>query len=124
MVVIRLARGGATKRPFYHVVVADSRRARGGRYIERIGFLNPVARGQEVYLHLNQERINYWVGQGAQPSERVEKLIKDYSQMGEKTGTLIRPMLDAKVEARKAKAKAKKALVTEAEAKEEQSAEG
>ncbi len=71
MVVFRLARAGAKKAPFYHVVVADSRKARGGRFIERMGFYNPMALGLETTLQLNQERIAYWVGCGAQPSERV-----------------------------------------------------
>lgn len=76
MVTIRLARAGAKKRPFYHVVVTDSRNRRDGRYIERLGFFNPVARGAEVPLNLNQERVDYWLRQGAQPSERVTSLIK------------------------------------------------
>ncbi len=76
MVTIRLARGGAKKRPFYHIVVADSRRARDGRFIERLGFFNPVARGNEEKLRLDNDRLNYWVSQGAQPSERVAKLVK------------------------------------------------
>ncbi|PCH59490.1 MAG: 30S ribosomal protein S16 [Gammaproteobacteria bacterium] len=75
MVTIRLARAGAKKRPFYHVVVADSRMPRDGRYIERVGFFNPIATGQEVRLQLKSERIDYWLGQGAQPSDRVNKLI-------------------------------------------------
>ncbi|MBL4852395.1 MAG: 30S ribosomal protein S16 [Gammaproteobacteria bacterium] len=79
MVTIRLARGGAKKRPFYHVVVADSRMPRDGRYIERVGFFNPVATGQEVRLQLKSERIDYWLSQGAQPSDRVHKLIKSNS---------------------------------------------
>lgn len=77
MVTIRLARGGAKKRPFYHVVVTDSRSKRDGRYIERVGFFNPVARGQEERFRLNDERIQYWVGQGAQASDRVASLIKE-----------------------------------------------
>ena len=76
MVSIRLARGGSKKRPFYHVVVSDSRRARDGRYIERVGFFNPRARGQEEELRLDDARIDYWISQGAKPSERVAKLIK------------------------------------------------
>ncbi|MBL1293948.1 MAG: 30S ribosomal protein S16 [Thiotrichales bacterium] len=79
MVTIRLARGGAKKRPFYHVVVADSRMPRDGRYIERVGFFNPVATGQEVRLQLKSERIDYWLSQGAQPSDRVNKLIESNS---------------------------------------------
>ena len=77
MVTIRLARGGAKKRPFYHVVVTDSRSRRDSRYIERLGFFNPVAKGQEVRLNLDNDRINHWLGQGAQTSERVAKLLKD-----------------------------------------------
>jgi len=76
MVSIRLARGGSKKRPFYHVVVSDSRSARDGRYIERVGFYNPQARGQEQQLRLDDSRIEYWVSKGAQTSERVANLIK------------------------------------------------
>ena len=77
MVTIRLARGGAKKRPFYHIVVTDSRSRRDGRYIERVGFFNPVAKGNEVRLNLDKSRIEHWLGQGAQASERVGKLIKE-----------------------------------------------
>lgn len=77
MVSIRLARGGSKKRPFYHVVVSDSRSPRDGRYIERVGFFNPRARGQEETLRLDNERIDYWVSKGAQTSERVAGLIKE-----------------------------------------------
>jgi len=77
MVVIRLARGGQKNRPFYHVVVTDSRNSRDGRYIERLGFFNPLAQGAEERLRLDAERIEHWKSQGAQPSERVAKLIKD-----------------------------------------------
>jgi small subunit ribosomal protein S16 len=80
MVTIRLTRGGAKKRPFYTVVVTDSRNRRDGRYIERIGFFNPIASGQDVRLSLNQERIQYWLSNGAQPSERVSSLIKEYAR--------------------------------------------
>ncbi len=75
MVTIRLSRGGAKKRPYYNVVVADSRSRRDGRCIERVGFFNPLARGQEEKLRLNLERIEYWIGQGAQTSDRVASLI-------------------------------------------------
>jgi len=74
MVKIRLARGGAKKRPFYHIVVTDSRNKRDGRNIERIGFFNPVARGQEVRLQLDTARVDHWVGVGAQLSQRVKTL--------------------------------------------------
>ena len=77
MVTIRLARGGSKKRPFYHLTVCDSRNARNGRFIERVGFFNPVARGQEERLRVDADRIEYWQGQGAQLSERVAKLVKD-----------------------------------------------
>jgi small subunit ribosomal protein S16 len=76
MVTIRLARGGAKKRPFYHIVVTDSRNRRDGRYIERVGFYNPVATGQEEKLRVNQERVAYWIGQGAQTSDTVARLVK------------------------------------------------
>lgn len=74
MVVIRLARGGAKKRPFYQVVVTDSRNARDGRFIERIGFFNPTAKGQAEKLRLDADRLAHWVALGAQPSERVASL--------------------------------------------------
>ena len=77
MVTIRLARGGAKKRPFYHIVVTDSRARRDSSYIERLGYYNPMAKGQEVRLNLENDRIDHWVSQGAQPSERVAKLLKD-----------------------------------------------
>ena len=75
MVKIRLSRGGAKKKPFYHIVVADSRNKRDGRRIERIGFFNPMAKGQEERLRLNLERVDYWTGVGAQLSERVQSLV-------------------------------------------------
>ena len=77
MVTIRLARGGSKKRPFYHLTVADSRRARNSRFIERVGFFNPIACGQEERLRVDRERIDYWVSQGAQISDRVATLIKE-----------------------------------------------
>ena len=80
MVTIRLSRGGAKKRPFYHVVVTDSRNRRDGRYIERIGFFNPIAQGGEEKLRLDQARIDYWVSKGAQASDRVAHLIKTHKK--------------------------------------------
>ena len=79
MVTIRLSRGGAKKRPFYHITVADSRRARDGSFIERIGFFNPLAKGQEERLRLDLERMAFWQSQGAQVSPRVSSLAKDAS---------------------------------------------
>ena len=77
MVVIRLSRGGSKKRPFYHITVADRRNSRNGRFIERVGFFNPIARGQEVRLKLDSEAIGRLVAKGAQVSPRVEVLMKD-----------------------------------------------
>ncbi len=78
MVTIRLSRGGAKKRPFYHIVVTDSRNRRDGRYIERLGFFNPVATGGEVKLRIDQSRVEHWLGHGAKPSARVSTLLKNY----------------------------------------------
>ena len=80
MVTIRLERGGAKKRPFYQIVVTDSRNARDGRFIERIGFFNPIATGQAEVLRLDLDRIQHWVGLGATISDRVNALIKDAKQ--------------------------------------------
>lgn len=80
MVVIRLSRGGAKKRPFYQIVVADQRRSRDGRFIERLGFYNPLAKGQSETLRLDVDAFNAWVAKGAQPSERVAKLAKDHAK--------------------------------------------
>ena len=79
MVTIRLSRSGANKRPFYHITVADSRRARDSRFIERIGFFNPLAKGQEERLRLDLKRMAFWQSQGAQVSPRVSSLAKDAS---------------------------------------------
>ncbi len=76
MVTIRLSRGGAKKKPFYHVVVTDSRMPRDGRYIERLGYFNPMARGAEKNLEISIDRIEHWVSQGAATSDRVKSLIK------------------------------------------------
>lgn len=75
MVSIRLARGGAKKRPFYHIIVTDSRNKRDGRHIERLGLFNPVATGAETRLQVDQERVDYWVARGAKTSKRVADLI-------------------------------------------------
>ena len=80
MVSIRLARSGAKKRPFYHLVAADSRRARGGRYIERLGFYNPIAIEGEEGLRIDLARVDHWVSVGAQLSDRARKLVDGYRQ--------------------------------------------
>lgn len=77
MVTIRLSRGGSKKRPFYQIVVADSRCPRDGRFIERVGFFNPLAQGQAERLRLNLERVEAWVEKGATLSDRVKSLVKD-----------------------------------------------
>ena len=77
MVTIRLARHGSKKSPFYHITVSDSRRSRDGRFIERIGFFNPVARGKEEKLRLDLDRMAYWRSKGAQVSPRVAALAND-----------------------------------------------
>ncbi|NND67897.1 MAG: 30S ribosomal protein S16 [Halioglobus sp.] len=80
MVTIRLSRGGAKKRPFFHLTVCDSRRARDGRFIERVGFFNPIAKGGEERLRVDAERIEYWQSKGAQLSERVAKLVAEAAE--------------------------------------------
>ena len=80
MVTIRLARTGSKKRPFYHVHVAEKSYSRDGRYIERVGFYNPVATGGEQKLRLDSERVEHWLKQGAQPSDRVAALIKEWGK--------------------------------------------
>lgn len=81
MVVIRLSRRGAKKRPFYHIVVADKRRSRNGRFIEQVGYFNPIAAGEEVPLSMNLPLIQAWIAKGAQPSDRVKYLIKMHQKM-------------------------------------------
>lgn len=80
MVTIRLSRSGAKKQPFYHIVATDSRARRDGRYIERLGFYNPVARSNAEPVRVDLERIDHWVSHGAQMSDRVKKIVKTYKQ--------------------------------------------
>lgn len=80
MVTIRMARGGSKKRPFYKIVVTDSRKPRDSGYIEQLGFFNPMARGQEERLRLDQTLVDHWISKGAQPSDRVAKLIKQNAE--------------------------------------------
>ena len=83
MLTIRLARAGAKKRPFFHITVADSRKPRDGRFVERVGYFNPISKGKGGRLEINQERIDYWLSQGAQVSERVLTLIKEKNETAE-----------------------------------------
>ena len=85
MVVIRLARGGAKKKPSYRIVVADKRCPRDGRYIEKVGFFNPMAQGKTVRLEMDRARIEYWISQGAQPSDRVKSLLKENDKQAQNT---------------------------------------
>ena len=80
MVVIRLARGGSKKRPFYNLVATDSRDRRDGRFIERVGFYNPVANANEERLRIALDRVSHWTGVGAQLSPAVARLVKDFCQ--------------------------------------------
>jgi small subunit ribosomal protein S16 len=80
MVVIRLARGGAKKRPFYNIIAADKRCPRDGRYIERLGYFNPIAKGKEIGMSVDRERIAHWVSKGAKMSDRVASLIEEWDQ--------------------------------------------
>lgn len=79
MVIIRLARGGAHKRPFFHLVATDSRSRRDGKFIERVGFFNPVAPASEPKLRIAMDRVDYWKSQGAQMSPRVARLVKEFA---------------------------------------------
>jgi small subunit ribosomal protein S16 len=88
MVVIRLARGGAKNRPFFNMVVADSRNRRDGRFIERVGFYNPVASGGEEALRVQLDRLSFWQGRGAQLSPTVARLVKQFSA---KAGAMASP---------------------------------
>jgi len=127
MVKIRLARGGAKKKPFYSIVATDSRKRRDSGYIERIGYFNPVARGQEVRLQL-EDRLAYWISQGAQISDRVKQLAKEYKDPSirekylaaktAKNAAAEKAKLDAE-----AKAKAELEAAAKAEAAEEAPAE-
>ena len=85
MLTIRLARAGVKKRPFFHIRVADSRKPRDGRFIEKVGYFNPIASGQEVRLEVDQERVDYWISQGAQLSDRVTTLLKRNEETPEET---------------------------------------
>ncbi len=125
MVTIRLARGGAKKRPFYGIMVADSRRSPRGRFIERVGFFNPRAVGGEERLRLDTERVEYWISKGAQPSDRVAALLKQYAKGPEaleaekaklEAAATAKQEAAAKAEAQAVKAKEKAAAEAKAAA--------
>ena len=81
MVTIRLSRAGAKKRPFYHLVVTDSRKPRDSGHIERLGFFNPMATGQDEELRIDQERVQHWLQQGAKLSDRAAQLVRKHAQL-------------------------------------------
>ena len=118
MLTIRLARSAAKKRPFYHISVADSRMPRDGRFVERVGYYNPIASGQEVRLEVDVERIDYWISKGAQPSDRVLNLLKQNKETPEQTEKRL-----ADKEAKRVKKLAQKVAAKEAEAAPEEAAE-
>lgn len=104
MLTIRLSRTGAKKRPFYHIVATDSRNSRDGRFIERLGYFNPVARGKEVRLNLDLDKLNIWKTKGAQLSQRVSALVKEAENPSKKRPVkkkkvVAAPIEEAKVEA-------------------------
>ena len=103
MVIIRLARSGAKKNPYYNITVADERKPRDGAFIERLGFFNPTAQGQEERLRINLEKVDQWIAKGAQLSERVASLVKEAKLTPEE--------LEAKLAAKKAKQDAKKEAI-------------
>ena len=117
MVKIRLARGGAKKKPFYSIVATDSRKRRDSGYIERIGYFNPVARGQEVRLTIEEDRLDYWTSKGAQITDRVKQLVKEFKDPS------IREKRVAAQDARAATVAAKVAAEAKAKADEEAKAE-
>ena len=91
MVTIRLTRRGARNQPYYHVVVTDHRKRQGGKSLEPVGFFNPVARKTEPKIRLDLARIDYWVSKGAQQSERVVQLVKDYRKQAVAAAARLRP---------------------------------
>ncbi|AKQ33828.1 30S ribosomal protein S16 [Candidatus Coxiella mudrowiae] len=120
MVIIRLARGGSKKKPFYHIVVTNRRMPRDGRFIEQVGYYNPMARGHDVRLRVEKDRIAYWLSQGAAASLRVKHLFKQLkkspkeAQKGDpRKGELKRAQAEQSAKAQKAK------MAEEAKAKEE-----
>lgn len=105
MVVVRLARGGSKKKPFYRVVVADSRNKRDGRFIEQIGYFNPVARGKDIPVKIDLVKFDKWIKDGAQPSDRVAKLAKDLIKAAATPVVEVAEKASEKTTAKKAVAK-------------------
>jgi small subunit ribosomal protein S16 len=122
MVVIRLSRGGSKKTPFFNVVVADSRNRRDGRFIERVGFYNPSASGAAESLRVDQERVNYWTGVGAQLSDTVKRLVKLHST-GPEGMSKAKAKDEEKAQAKVAKIAAAEAAKVKAAAEAEAKAE-
>jgi len=120
MVVIRLSRGGSSKNAFYHIVVADRRKPRDGRFIEHVGYYNPMARGQDVRLKVEAERIQYWISKGAKATERVMHLITELEKTPEKAQQAGLRRGEQKRQQAEQAAKAQKKA--EAESKKEESA--
>lgn len=119
MVTIRLSRGGAKKQPFYHIVATDSRARRDGRYIERLGFYNPVARSSAEPVRIDLERVDHWVSNGALMSDRVKSIVKSYRRHGAED-----PTVEARAKRKLARKAAKKAAnAAPVEAEEEVAAE-
>ena len=119
MVKIRLARGGAKKNPFYSIVATDSRKRRDSGYIERIGYFNPVARGQEVRLQLEEDRLSHWISQGAQISDRVKQLVKEYRDPSIREKQLAKQSAKADDKAKKIAAEEKACLLYTSDAADE-----
>ncbi len=115
MLTIRLARSGVKKRPFYHISVADSRMPRDGRFVERVGYYNPIASGQEVRLEVDVERIDYWISKGAQPSERVLNLLKQNTETPEQTEKRLAAKEEKRIKKLALKVAAKEAEAAPAE---------
>jgi small subunit ribosomal protein S16 len=122
MVKIRLARGGEKKKPFYSIVATDSRKRRDSAYIERIGYFNPVARGQEVRLSLEEERLDYWQSKGAQVSDRVKQLVKEFKDPSIREKVLAKQTAQVEIKAKALANEAMKKAQAEAKAQAEEEA--
>ena len=118
MVTIRLSRAGAKKRPFYHIVVTDSRNKRDGKYIERLGFYNPMAVGGEEKIKLDSDRLGYWVSHGAQIAQRVKRVVKESKDTPEEADNRIKLKEEKRIKKLESK-KANKEAAAEVEKKEE-----